>query len=270
MAFEVTIIYHPRKPEGGYDTEKRETDLFKIGQGFEDIPLEKLAAAVMAQLARRDVWVVDAEISELIKRPVSFKESKDGKGILLKNKRFSVNSSAQMICEETTPVVPELQPHEKPAIADDLYSNPNRSTLVKKQINVTADQRKVLYRVKFMPDFLLKEAKQKGLKFTEDKVYPVHEVITHGGQLDKQELVLTDDRGQAVQAEEKYFTAVGMGLLADDQLGFTKSAKKEPKLAFEDQMYLDEVAPKQVSKYPVDDGNIPSNLLQIPDIRKGK
>jgi len=45
---------------------------------LEEVPVEKLASAVMMQLARRDIMVFNVEISEFIKRKVSFKETKGG------------------------------------------------------------------------------------------------------------------------------------------------------------------------------------------------
>ena len=69
MGYEVKYIYHPRKEDGpGYDAEITEEKTAKVGKPFDDTPLEKCAAAIMAQLARRDVWVVDVEVYELVRR----------------------------------------------------------------------------------------------------------------------------------------------------------------------------------------------------------
>jgi len=186
MGYEIKYKYHPRKTEGGYDTEVQKDKTIKVGKPFDDTTLDKCAAAIMAQLARRDVWVVDVEVSELVKKQINFKESADGKGIILKNKKFSLSTTAEMvsgvdIIEE--PVVPEgMQPHEvvqRPAQTDDLYSNPNRAAPVRRADHHSSDtdQSKVLYQVYFDPEIVyVNEVKNLGLKFTEDKKYPVHKV----------------------------------------------------------------------------------------------
>lgn len=288
MAYEIKVFYHPRKEEGsGYNTEVKEETLVKVGSGFEDTPLEKLAGVAMAQLARRDVWVVDLEIQELVRRPVSFKESKDGKGIVLKNKRFSVNSAAQMVSEDLAevPVITNMQPHElvhgqRQQSIDDLYSNPNKLVPVKRDFvpKTPINPNKTLYRVIFDPVQWEPEAKRLGLKFTLDREYPVHKIIEHPtGKLNLQKIAVTDDLGRIVEVDEKYFTTSGMGLMADRELGFSGSSNRgarKPKLAFEDQMFSDGADPSSSkgipSGIPVDDGTIPSEFLEIIDIRKAK
>jgi hypothetical protein len=97
MGFEVKYIYHPRKEEGGYNTDLKESKVVKVGKPFDNTDIESVAAAIMGQLARRDVWVVDVEICEYTKSDVSFKECKDGKGIMLKNRKFSFNEAANLV-----------------------------------------------------------------------------------------------------------------------------------------------------------------------------
>lgn len=297
MGFEVTYTYHPRKEEGGYDTSVKEEKVVKVGKPFDEIPLENLAAAIMAQLARRDVWVKDVQVVELARKEVAFKECKDGLGIVLKNRRFGFNEAAQMVAEDL--VVEELkqqalalpqqcpagmQPHEmlQPARAqaniEDLYANPNKTVPVQRQPtnHVPVNQKKILYKVMFDPAIVwIPEVKRLNLKFTVDKEYPVHQVIPHpSGKLDLQKIVVTDDLGRPVTLDEKYFTTVGMGLLADKQLGFSGSntrGLRKPKLAFEDEMFMDAPDPNVASGIPegipVDDGSVPEHLLQMPDIR---
>lgn len=297
MGFEVTYTYHPKKEEGGYDTSTKEEKVVKVGKPFDEIPLENLAAAIMAQLARRDVWVVDVKVVELARKEVAFKECKDGLGIVLKNRRFGFNEAAQMVAEDLVveepqqqmalaQIPPGVQPHEliqaprasaAPAQnIEDLYSNPNRPVPVQRQPQAPVNQKKVLYKVVFDPAIVwLPEVKRLGLKFTQDKEYPVHQVIPHpSGKLDLQKIVVTDDTGRPITLDEKYFTTVGMGLLADKQLGFSGSngrGVRKPKLAFEDEMFMDSPDPNVASGIPegipLDDGTIPEHLLQMPDIR---
>lgn len=289
MGFEVKYTYHPRKEEGGYDTDQKEEKLVKVGKPFDDTPMEKVAAAIMAQLARRDIWVVDVQVAELVRKEITFKECKDGKGITLKGKRYSFNEAAQMIAEdvvEEMPIVPQgMQPHEMIAIQkqsqniDDLYSNPNKAAPVQKTPQTPINQNRVIYKVIFDPSIhYIPEAKRLGLRFTQDKEYPVHQVIQHPtGKLEMQKIAVTDDVGRVVTVDEKFFTTSGTGLLADKQLNFSGSTGRQvrkPKLAFEDQMVMDTTDPRVVSAsnqgFPVDDGSIPDNLMAVPDIRAGR
>ena len=214
MGYEIKYIYHPRNPNRGYDTEIRNEKVVKVGKPFDDTPLDKCAAAILAQLARRDIWVVDVEVSELVKKKISFKESKDGQGIVLKNKRFSLNTTAQMVEEagevvETSPpsqpAQPTLQPHEqivppKPSPDENLYSNTG-STSVRRSVDPRSiDRNKTLYHVYFDPGVLYKtQAESLKLKLSEDTRYAVHEVIpSPTGKIDQQQIAITDDTGQII------------------------------------------------------------------------
>jgi hypothetical protein len=283
MGYEVKYTFHPRKEEGGYDTEVKDEKTVKVGKPFDDTPLEKCAAAIMAQLARRDVWVVDVEVCELVKKKISFKEAADGKGIVLKNKRFSLNSTAQMVAEDIVEeVLPEtvpegMQPHEmmQHRSQSNLY-DANAAVPVKRTNHAEGvDASRVMYQVYFDPEIIyVNEVKNLGLKFTEDRKYPVHKVVpSPSGRLDAQKIVVTDDTGRLVTVDEKFFTSAGRGLLLDKQLGFSgdkKRGEKRPKLAYEDELTTDAPAaqiPEGMENIPIDDGTVPADAMAMPDIR---
>jgi hypothetical protein len=307
MGYEIQYTYHPRKEDGpGYDTEVREDKVAKVGKPFDDTPLEKCAAAIMAQLARRDVWVVDVEVNELVKKKISFKESKDGKGIVLKNKKFSLGGTAEMVEEvgevvpmvqhapnpmvQATPVAPSvaqnvaqnMQPHElaqaepPKSNTDDLYSNPNQTSVRRSVDPRSIDRTKKLYQVYFEPEAHTDEARRLKLRFTEDTRYAVHQIIpSPTGKLDNQQIALTDDTGQVVILDEKFFVSAGKGLYGDKQLNFSGNGdgtKRRPKLAYEDQMHSSPPPdlPEEYKNIPIDDGTIPADSLAVPDIRGGK
>lgn len=288
MGFEIKYTYHPRNDDG-YDTNKKEQKIAKVGKPFDETPLEKLAAAIMAQLARRDIWVIDVEVCEFVRKNISFKECKDGKGITLKGKRFSFNEAAEMVSEDeeteesidqdqgaTTPTQVVVHQKNNQAI-EDLYSNPNKPVPVQKQaLSQNINQNKTMYKVYFDPPIqYINEVKRLGLRLSPDKEYPVHQVVQHPtGKLELQKIATTDDSGKVVIVDEKFFTIVGTGLLADKQLNFSGSTGrtyKRPKLAFEDQMVMETHDPKssrsRQQEIPLDDGNIPADLMAVPDIR---
>jgi len=108
IGFEVTYHYHEEVSKGEYNKDEIKTKSVKIGGPYDDVTLESLAGKVMAQLARRNILVVDVEIYEFTKRKVSFKEAQDG--ILIKNRKFSFDDGAVVgtACaaeEEEQPVV---------------------------------------------------------------------------------------------------------------------------------------------------------------------
>lgn len=276
MGFEVKYIFHPRKEEGGYDTETKDVKIVKIGKPFDETTTDKLAASIISQLARRDIWVVDVEVSELVKREISFKECKDGRGIILKNKRYSFDDSSQVIEEdiEECPLPAGMHPHEmisnrNSSTIDDLYSNPNKNLAIRSQSMPPVNQNKTVYKVIFDPPVhYLNEIKRMNLKFTQDQVYSVHQVVQHPtGKLELQKIIVTDDSGRAITTDEKYFTTAGSGLIADRELNFSGSngrSVRKPKLAFEDDMSIG----GSHSGASIDDGMIPEHLLKVPDIRK--
>lgn len=276
MGFEITYHFHPRKEDGpGYDTDTQEDKTVKVGKPFDDTPLEKCAAAIMAQLARRDIWVVDVEVSELVKKKISFKESKDGKGIVLKNKRFSLAGiTAEMIEEQEeipTSVQPQptnMQPHEMGQAplpqqnTDNLYSNPNASMVRRSVDPRSIDRNKTLYQVYFEPEAHFAEAQRLKLRFTEDTRYAVHSVISSPtGKLDNQQIALTDDTEQIVVLDEKFFVTAGVGLLGDKQLDFSgNNGKRRNKLSYENQNI-----PEEYKDIPIE-GQV-SVDMSVPDIR---
>lgn len=305
MGYEVKLHYHPRKEDGGYDFEKTEVLNKKVGKPFEETTLEVLAGFLISQMARRDMVIFDVEIEEFVRRSVSFKECKDGRGIILKGKRFSLDDAAKIVAEEIEVVEeqsvqivqqlqqnPTLQPHEIVAIQqqgqqqiqpqpqpgtdlDVLYSQPDRSLPLRRQSvpMPPVNQKKIIYWVYFEPgDLWRNEAAAKGLKFQEDKKYPVHQIVPHpSGRLDAQEIVVTDDTGRPIKTDEKYFTTAGMGLVADAELGFSRAQPKrngrKTKLMYEDEM---SIAGPIEAGIPIDDGSVPPDMLKMPDLRPGK
>ena len=305
MGFEITYKFHPRKEGGGYDLEKVQEKTSKVGKAFDDTPLEKCAAAILSQLARRDVWVVEVEVSELVKKKISFKESTDGKGILLKNKKFSFNATAEMVEEEEVPaaqqlvVPPGMQPHEMMQQAaapppgthphevnqiDNLYADPNRSIAPKVQ-PIQVNQKKILYEVYYEPErYYANEIKALNLKFTVGNKYPVHVVVPHPtGKIDLQKIIVTDDTGKAVRVDEKFFTTAGRGLLAGAELGFSNGREKgaNNRLMYDNELTISgpikgvqgsyqvpESVPEHLRGIPLDDGSFPEEMLNVPNIRQ--
>lgn len=232
MGFECVYKYHDRLEEGGYDRDETKSFKKKVGDPFEDVPLTKLAAAVMAQLARRDVWIVDVEVYELSKKQVSFKETKGG--IILKNKKFLFDGGGE---EESTIIVQDMIQHApQPVYTAQPYTPTPGPISQTSEINVQGQtesqfqphnaiqqavpKRPVDY-VVFSPELQqMVEVKQKNLRFTVDKKYPVYKKESGiGGEI----FTMIDDTGRQQLVSEKYFVAPPAGLYGDKELGFSES-----------------------------------------------
>lgn len=223
MGFEVLYSYH-EKTNGEYNKEETKKLKKRIGDPFEDVPLEKLAAAIMTQYARRDIWVVDVEIFELSKKEISFRESKNG--IIIKNKKFVWGENSNIVVEdmEQAPapqaaLAPFQQPHNMP---QQHVSVAGQSTQAVQPHN-QGQLRPVKYML-FCPELqMMPEVKQKNLRFTPDKKYPVFHVQTSPsgiGEIYR----MVDDTGREQLVSDKYFVPAEAVLLADKELGFSQSA----------------------------------------------
>jgi len=233
MGFEVTYKYHERV-EGDYNKEETKSFKKKVGDPFEDVSLEKLAGAVMAQLARRDVWIVDVEVFELSKKPVSFKESKGG--IILKNKKFNFDGGGE---DASTVIVQDMvqAPPPQPVQLPQQYAQPSNGQHVNIQGQAAppnpsrgvhpheqGQPRRPIDWMVFSPELpQMAEVKQKNLRFTPEKKYPVFEKREGvGGEI----FVMIDDTGREQLVSDKYFVPGNVQLMADRELGFSQNQQQ--------------------------------------------
>jgi hypothetical protein len=75
---------------------------------LDDTPLDVLASKILAQLARRDIWVQDVDVFEYKKNQITFKETKGG--IVLKNKKFTLDTVAEDLDSKEIQQVQPVQP----------------------------------------------------------------------------------------------------------------------------------------------------------------
>lgn len=231
MGFECCYHYY-EKVDGEYNKEEKKTFKKKVGDPFDDIPLEKLAASIMAQMARRDIWIVDVEIFELSKKAVSFKESKGG--IVIKNKKFSFDgdSSDVFVAVEELPQLPPSCNQQytvtefKQQTAMPSQQLSAASLHPHNQIRNPVQQRKAKDYMVWLPEPLhLHQAKQKNLRFTVNKKYPIFErkSAPNGGEL----FVTQDDNGREQVVSDVYFVPANINLIADKELNFSESKEEK-------------------------------------------
>lgn len=231
MGFECTYHYH-EKVDGEYNREEKKTFKKKVGDPFDDIPLEKLAASIMAQMARRDIWIVDVEIAELSKKAISFKETKGG--IIIKNKKFSFDGNDESTfiaveeivkspCETAQYTVTEFQSNQARLPSQQL------SAAAVHPHNVVAPKlisRRPVDQMVFLPEALhLHQAKQKNLRFTVNKKYMIFEKkpAPNGGEL----FLTQDDTGREITVSDVYFVPGNVNLVADKELNFSESPEEK-------------------------------------------
>ncbi len=224
MGYEILYKYHERLEEGGYNKDETKELKRKIGDAFEEVSLDKCAAAVMRQLARRDIWVVDWEVYEYKKTKVNCRETKGG--IVIKNKKFSLDGDSHDIKEEDiiegTSLVPmpgtsmpgtsvALQPGQQP---HERILSPVQQAQVANGQPVMRRPIKIVQLDTDLPT--MHKVKTQGLQFSANKRYPVFEEkpdprdkrVDRFGQpvLDRKTLyVMWDDHKREITTSSDYF-----------------------------------------------------------------
>ena len=223
MGYECKFSYH-EKVENEYNKEEVKTFSRKVGDPLEDVPLEKLAAAIMGQYARRDIFIVDVDVFEISKKAISFKETKGG--IVLKNKKFLFDHGGDATVVAVEEVAQPLQlTHTQAAHQQMSISAAAQSP--QQMVNVAPQrQRRPVDVVLFAPEpQQLFEAKKQGLKFTENKKYPVFEKKMNKNGIGEVFLV-TDDLGRDQSVSDIYFVPANVNLFADRELNFSESPQE--------------------------------------------
>lgn len=188
------LIFHYRdEVEKGSYSEEEKTKKIKVGNIEEDTPIEAVAGKIFAQLARRNILVVDVEIYEFTKKKLSYKETEDG--FLIKNKKFKFDDGIDSSVVDTTIEEPNdnlnklfdiLAANPKliealrgggngqPSGASSPIATPPLSTPPRQMPHEKMTKEKPLRNEIFdPPPWLLKEARSRGLKFTIGKQYPI-------------------------------------------------------------------------------------------------
>ena len=210
MGYEICYMYHERLPDGKYNVEEKKELKKKVGSALEEVPLEQLAAVVMSQLARRDIWVVDVELFEIAKKKISFKESTDGSGVIIKNKKFGLDrTGANLITTDVEDVVAApsgLQPHE-------IIGTPRPQIMVQSGNKPTSQRIRAW--MAFDPGPRLPEATK--MKFTIGKKYPIYQMDPHPKLLAQQLYTTIDDTGTRKTIDDDFFVPI-IKLVGDGEI----------------------------------------------------
>ena len=226
--YEVTYFYHKRLPDGKWDMAERHEMKKKVGGPDKPVELDELAGVILSQLAKRDKLVADVQIHEYVRQEISFRETKDGQGILLRNRRFVSDSVAGQVLEEEN----DEEPSRSQVRNGDLKPVPSREG------KTSNEPEAIRGWMVFDPEIpLLHEARQKGLKMSVGKRYPVYRI--ESTQALGSILTVRDDSGRMVTVSDKYFVAnTRVRLVGDDEVeGGFSSPPRPPgqRLSYESQ-----------------------------------
>lgn len=244
MGFEVIYKYHQRLDDGKYNFEEVKEIKKNVGKNYEETPLENLASIIIKQLARRDILIFDVEINEFVKKRVAFKEPVDGKGILLKGKKFFLNNSEELLTEEVeseqeTGLI--LEPHQVNLV---------NSQLKRADINLVPRTQGALFMV-FEP-----EAPQmpeiKNRKLTVGKKYQILETKTGSLSQYDQVLTLIDDVGRKINISDKYFVPSKVSLIGENEVGGYDVDHGESRLTYSNDLRsVPRSVPEEFKGYPI-------------------
>jgi len=227
MGYEVCYKYH-EKVDGEYKKDDLKSFKRKIGDPFDDTPLEKVSAAIIAQFARRDIWIVDVEVFELTKKKVAFKETKGG--IVLKNKKFLFDSiQGSFEVEDLKEEENNCQDQNSDQNGTKNCNNSNVNIVPSIQnVNVSAPaKRRVIDNLVFSPEpQQLLQVKSKNLKLTIDKKYEVYQKKSSPSGLGDLCLII-DDEGKEQFVSDLYFIPATINLFADKELGFSENQEQK-------------------------------------------
>jgi hypothetical protein len=197
MGYEV-IYYYKEKLDGEFSGEVKNFKK-RVGDPYEDFPLEKLAAVISSQLARRDIYVKDVEIYEITKKKIKFKETKNG--IILKNRKYSFDENFEptFSCE----ISEENEEQTQPKVIQNKEPSQNKQP-EKTQVNLD----RVIKRMTFVPEPQQQiDLLKRGIKLTPDKNYNVYKVEAHMNGVNEIYTII-DDRNNQQQVSDLCFVPI--------------------------------------------------------------
>jgi hypothetical protein len=218
MGYEIKYYYKESADELGTYKDEIISKTSKVGKFEEEVSLDVLAGKIMAQLARRNILIVDIEIFEFTKKKISYKETESG--ILIKNKKFSFDSGAVIQSESESEEDEDLEKilqNESLILKLKSILSPGFNT--KKNIAPRAtnqnSSKKIIRKEVYDPEIINKhKIEQRGLRFTVGKQYPIYSEKNVGvGVIN---YLTVDDTGREVEIISDCFVATSVGLSFQD------------------------------------------------------
>jgi hypothetical protein len=189
MGYEITFYHKEKDKETG---EYNESGTFKkrVGDPYEDTPIENLASVILRQLARRDILVENVEIFEITKKKINFKESKSG--IVIKNKKFGLDDTFEVKAENTETHVINNNTEEEAFT----YTNVVQPDSVRRSIKRMAYVPEPQQHIKLL---------KSGTKLTQNKSYDIFKIQQHPVLPATEIYLVIDDNGKEKNVSDEYF-----------------------------------------------------------------
>jgi len=235
MGYIVKYYYHPLT-NGEYDKSIKNEATINVGDTFEDTSLDVLAGKVMSLMARRNIFVSNVEIHEIVKKPVSFKEFDDG--IQIKNRKFKFDDTpvitGQNVEAEQVVIPAVIAPVVVPEVKIVQEANPIAQEAPPQNVSAkgdgfpgvkpAADPNAVLRYEYFFPEgkiwLDITKKNNPNIKFTEGKRYPIFgEKVRQLAGRPALNYITVDDRNERVEVTEKLFSQTIPKLSYGQQFG---------------------------------------------------
>ena len=233
MGYEINYIYYDKlKDSFEYDRENQKNFKKVYGKATEDYPLDKLYQALMQQLARRDILIVEWEIYEFVRKKISSRITKND--LIIANRKFSMKNVILENTEESDydvekpPCVTDLSCEVKApqkVMAQPVNNMPPINVASPKPVNIASpnmakQSERVLKQVQFLPGRMTQPVG----RFTVEKTYPVYrETLSANGIGMLIETV--DDVGNRVKVSDEHFVTVHQNLIGDEEAKFSQNSR---------------------------------------------
>jgi hypothetical protein len=208
MGFEVVYYYKELIDEKvlGVYSEEVKSKTSKIGKATEDISFETLASKILSQLARRNILIVNFEIFEFAKKKVNFKEANDG--IIIKNKKYKFDGKVNMFTDINLEEIDSDETDDQEDTEIEKKENEKQKDVFPCKLNSQSSNKKPIRYEYYDPEVMaLHKAKQKGLKFTQGKKYPIFSEQNMGSAIVYKTI---DDSNNEVSVSSEYFSAAAI------------------------------------------------------------
>jgi hypothetical protein len=219
MGFEIVFHYKEGLDSGKYEEEVKKRSV-KVGSVQDEISLDAVAAKIFAQLARRNILVVDVEIYEFTKKRLNYREAEDG--FFIKNRKFrfddgpSAAFSSEEAVEESNSVsqLVALLSSNPEILSKILQQNGSQKSETNKLnvVNIprlTGLGKPIREEVFDPPAFLKDEVRRRGLPFTVGKKYPIYEEKANSNSQAGVDYITVDDTGQKRTINSIHFNLPG-------------------------------------------------------------
>ncbi len=107
MGFEIVFHFFEKAEDSeDFDREDVKTRSITIGEALDEVPVEKVAATILKEYQKQNVWIDNVEIHQWVKKSLKFSETKSG-GVKIGNKAYNLglNEIMKWAVDDTPKIV---------------------------------------------------------------------------------------------------------------------------------------------------------------------